>query len=72
MESNQCRWHGGQKAPSAMTQGLQAMNDCGQDKVHTLGAQYTPHQGNVRENHVANRKKWKQGKKGKGVGGTLE
>ena len=38
-----------------MTQGLQARNDWGRDKVHSPGTHYTPHQGVVREAHVANR-----------------
>lgn len=55
-----------------MTQGLQARNEWGWDNVQTPGTHYTPHQGDMRETHVASRKKWKQEKKGKGVGGTLE
>lgn len=39
-----------------MTQGLQARNDWGRDKVHSPGTQYTPHQGAMRETHVAKRK----------------
>lgn len=38
-----------------MTQGLQARNDRGWDKVHSPGTHYTPHQGVMRETHVANR-----------------
>lgn len=41
-------------------------------KVHSPGTHYTPHQGAMRETHVANRRLWKQGKKGKGGGETLE
>lgn len=56
-----------------MTQGLQARNDWGWDEVHSPGTHYRPHQGVVRETHVANRKTWKQKKKGKGGGWeTLE
>lgn len=50
------KWRVVQQASSAMTQGLQARNDWGWDKVHSPGTHYTPHQGGVRETHVANRK----------------
>lgn len=54
------QWRVVQQASAAMTQGLQTGNDWGWDEVHSPGTHHAPHQGFVRETHVANRKTQKR------------
>lgn len=51
------QWRVVQQASSAMTQELQARKEWGWDNMQTSGMHYTPHQGDMRETHVASRKK---------------